>query len=312
MCADVEETSSLIGYSLALFMIGISISPLVAGLLPSLSISFMMAIGSFIIAILYSLLSIKLPLDGEMKKKPSEIQNDGMAINNTTTRTFQTLFSPLKVLKRQPGSLLLSGISLFSYNCVQSYTFSALLIFTSTKFGFTSRENGLILTITHSIAATYLFVTLYFAPYVWRHLFNTHRLAQTNTQKRLRIDATLTIASMSIQTMSLITIAFANQTFHIYVATVLLAIGLPAPSYLKGHVVGQFDGAGRSEALAALTAMEVIGDIFGPLTLGIWQSTQGTSGGVFLLSAVIMVASITLFCISLAGQGRAADEEQNC
>jgi hypothetical protein len=81
---------------------------------------------------------------------------------------------PLRALARR-YSTLFRGLSLLSYNVVQSYIFSALPVHTSIGFGFTSRENGFLISLVHSVGALYIFMSLYVIPKLSQMLSLEHR-----------------------------------------------------------------------------------------------------------------------------------------
>jgi hypothetical protein len=128
---------------------------------------------------------------------------------------------------------------------------------------------------------------------------HTHTGIANNENQRTQ-DGTRAVISLSLQALSLLAIGLATRTWHIYAATVLLALGLPTPSYMKAYVVGLFRGSKKGEALAALAAMEVVGDVLGPLTLGAWQSYNAMGGDVFFGAAGMVAISLTLFTIALS------------
>lgn len=67
---------------------------------------------------------------------------------------------------------------------------------------------------------------------------------------------------------------------------------------MKAFVVSLLEGSQRGEALAALAAMEVLGDVFGPVVLGTWQSYSSMGGVVFFGASGIIVASLLLFTLA--------------
>lgn len=297
---EPSTTSSLIGYSLALYMVGISTSPFVAGLFQNFTVSFFMAMLLFALAIAYLQLCVTFR-GRKSSERASELNSNDVNVGgrpyngiNVASIIFKIFITPLRAFQNYPASLL-CGMSLFTYNLVQSYTFSALLVHTSLRFGFTGKENGVVITIAHSIAATYLFTTLYILPRVLFPLFGTSNPQQNAEFQSKSNNRLLAVISLSGQSISLLVVGFATKTWHIYVATVLLALGLPTPSFIKSYVVGCFRDQGKNEALAALAAMEVMGDVLGPITFGGLQSYDATGGLVFFGAASMVAVSLLLF-----------------
>ncbi|RYO81021.1 hypothetical protein DL766_006594 [Monosporascus sp. MC13-8B] len=56
-------------------------------------------------------------------------------------------------------------------------------------------------------------------------------------------------------------LGYADQAWQVYTITILLAVGLPTPSFIKGYFVNLHEGKERPEALAALAMMETLGSI---------------------------------------------------
>ncbi|KAI0445783.1 major facilitator superfamily domain-containing protein [Xylaria telfairii] len=300
-----ENASSLISYSLALYMIGISVSPFVAGFFNNFTTSFFMALGLFVVAIVY--VRLCLPASSPRRAQATVIpqQQDGQAVGsqerngilNMLTSLSKTVFSPLEPLRKRPTYLFI-GLSLFCYNVVQSYIFDALLVHTSIRFGFTAKENGLIITTVHSIAALYIFTSIYLIPKVVQHFnarsgfqFLQHRLP---TRDKYSMMATI---SLIVQVLSLTALGLANEAKQIYPITVLLAIGLPIPAFIKAYFLSLFEGEQKPAALAVLAMMETVGSVIGPLLLGGLQSYFSASGSVFFAAAGLGGASLTLLGI---------------
>lgn len=289
-----EKTSSLISYSLALYMIGISVSPFVAGLFQNFTISFFIALALFALSITYlqlcltrraSKIIMETSIADESQRRHGNGHLDDNGFAGSLKRWSSTIFSPLGPFRRHPVHLFV-GLSLFVYNVIQSYIFNALLIHTSVRFGFTGRENGFIISIAHSIAALYIFASLYLIPRMWQYFQKEEALQTSQTQSGPRNkDVILALVSLTVQTLSLMALGFARQAWQIYCITVLLAIGLPTPSFIKGYFVSLYEGVGRPEALAALTMMETLGSVIGPLLLGGAQSYFAAGGGVFFTAA---------------------------
>lgn len=291
-----EQTSSLIGYSLGLFLAGVSVSPFVAGLFKSFTTSFFIAIGIFAITTVYLqiLHAHENPngLEGDSTERTRE-RNSLKAFAKTVTMPFETF-------RRRPSTILI-GLTMLAYNMVQSYIFSALLVHTSVYFGFTGRENGFLVSIAHVEAAIYIFFNLYGIPRAKKYL---HRNRQDRDkdqygQRTLSRDAILALISLFIQTLSLVGIGLAKTPGHIYASTALLALSLPANSFIKAAFISRFEGEDKTKALTSLAAMETLGGVLGPMAIGGLQSYSNSRGAVFLVAAAVSCTSATLFCLGV-------------
>jgi hypothetical protein len=289
-----EAASSFFGYSLALYMLGIATTPFLAGFLQDFSLSFVMAIGLFAITLVYLQCSV-----------PSGAFHGTGVLSHDGGIGIHALFAPLKGFRRCLASLY-CGLSLLAYNVVQSYIFTALLVHTSLEFGFSQRENGLLVAIAHSVAAVYLFSALYLTPHLLKPLycrFNSTRAVRRALPTK---NSHLALVSLTLQLVSLLAVGLATKAWQIYLSTALLALGLSTPSFIKAYVVGLFTASYKSEALAALAVMEVMGDILGPVVLGTLQSRGHLNGVVFFGASAILAIAILLFSL-----GATASKEVN-
>ncbi|KAF2795573.1 MFS general substrate transporter [Melanomma pulvis-pyrius CBS 109.77] len=312
-----EKASILISYSLALYMIGISVSPFVVGLFKNFTISFFIALGLFGLSFIY----LQLCIVGESSRNIKGVSgsNDERPVQSRSSDGFQnvlrnwlrTASSPLKQFQQQPTHLLV-GFSLFAYNIVQSYIFNALLVHTSVRFGFTGRENGFIISIAHSIASAYIFTTVSLLPRACRY-FQSRKLDSTPlSSSSAHWDTLLAMVSLAAQTLSLATLGFANRPWQIYIITVPLAVGLSTPSFIKAAFICRFENGERPAALAALAMMETFGSVLGPVVLGGLQAFFSADGDVFFTAAGLVLASlISLGLGSLKSQDGKTDEDED-
>ncbi|RYO97159.1 hypothetical protein DL765_011328 [Monosporascus sp. GIB2] len=298
-----EKASSLISYSLAFYMIGVSTSPFVVGLFQNFTVSFFIALALFAVSVSYIQLCmtrrgprIKLravAAGGGEERHGADAPADGDSLG-LFRRWFNVILSPLRPFRRQPTHLSI-GLSLLTYNVIQSYVFNALLVHTSLRFGFTGKENGFIISIAHSVAALYIFASLYMVPRALQ-LFRKvafFQMLRTRLRRRNR-DLFLALFSLAIQSLSLTALGFADQAWQVYTITILLAVGLPTPSFIKGYFVNLHEGKERPEALAALAMMETLGSVLGPLLLGGFQTYFTEGGGVFFAAAGLGAVSLVL------------------
>lgn len=295
------ESSSLISYSLALYMVGISVSPLVTGLFKGFAVSCFISIGLFSLSIIYTQVFIKNQALTEIKRSAEDLLVNGhqnrSPFIDLAREWFITLLSPLRPFQTQPVFFLI-GCSLFTYNIIQSYIFNALLVYTSVRFGFTGKKNGFIISIVHSVAAFYVFATLYLVPRTMRAFRSERRQYLPPTGKfhavYRRRDFTLALVSLSVQSLSLLILVFATQPWQLYTITFFLSFGLPAPSFIKAYFVSLFQGEERPKALAGLAVMETTGSVIGPLLLGGLQAYFTATGGAFYFAAGLTGLSLIL------------------
>ncbi|KAF1998238.1 hypothetical protein P154DRAFT_495557 [Amniculicola lignicola CBS 123094] len=284
--SDQEKTCSLINQSLALYLIGISISPFVAGLFRNFAVSFVMAIALFGVCLGYlqtcvpGLRGTKEPVVGvAVMPHPRFTPSSFSKLAWTATRTIGV---PLKTFQDRPAYTFI-GLSVLVYNIVQSYVFSALLVYTSTQLGFTGRENGMLVSIAHSTASLYIFSTLFLIP----------RIGKT-VQRASTTDWLPAVFSLMFQVTALTGFGMSSKGWQIYLSTILLALSLPTPSFIKGYATSLFSNTEKSTALAALTTMETLGSILGPIILGSAQ-TLSKGPSVFFIAAFISLFSLLSF-----------------
>ncbi|KAI0531730.1 hypothetical protein GGR58DRAFT_518295 [Xylaria digitata] len=287
---DSRKTTRLIGSSLALYMIGISISPSIAGLLHNFTDSFLMAYGLFIGALIYLFSVVKVPspinpvLHAGLASRPIHREDENPQSSIMTAVSFP--LAPFYFVLQDCHCFSI-GLVLFLYNTAQSYTFSAIMVHTSTSFGFSSRENGFLVTLVHVVASLYLFCALFVAPRLAKFrqkgrmnsavLFKAGELHPTTT------NAMLALASLVIQACALLWFGFIRGAREVYLASALLAVGLAFPSFLKSDFSSRFDVSQRPRALASLTAMEISGSFVAPITLGGIQ-TLWPGNGIFFVA----------------------------
>jgi hypothetical protein len=292
---DQAKTSSLISYSLALYLAGISVSPFVASLFGNFTVSFFIAIGIFAVAIVY----LQAFVPTLVPNTRTNLANEGHEEPNSHSTLIDftlTLLTPLETFRRYPSTLLV-GLALLAYNIVQSYMFTALLVHTSLYFHFTYRENGLLISLAHIIAASYIFLNLYIIPRLYRSLRKSNPLSASTQQPSTTSarDTILALVSLFIEVLSLVEIGFAKSPRQIYAFTAMLALSLPASSFIKAAFVAHFNGEEKSKGLASLAAMETMGSVLGPLILGGFQTLSSTDNFVFFVAATMACASAALF-----------------
>lgn len=299
--ADKAQVSRLIGSSLALFMIGISISPAIAGLFQDFVMSFLMAGGIFAVSIGYLLFFV--PGKGETETSaifiPKDINSQESVQDGGFTETkllslAEIIFSPLKPFYSRPASLLI-GLALLIYTAVQSYIFSLIMVHTSLVFGFTGKQNGFLLSIVHAVSAIYLFLVLFGIPLRTRQPQATEENTKaSNSPSR---DAKLALISMCTHTAALLGFANSTQIWEVYAISALLALGLATPSFIKSLFLRGFPKEDGATAMGALAMMETLGSLFSPLIMGAWQVLWPGSG-VFYAGAGMMMLGTAMFGVA--------------
>jgi hypothetical protein len=293
--APRQIVSKLIGTSVAMFMIGISVSPTIAGVLPDFRMSFIMAMILFAITLLYILICVP---NGSIKRSPSN-DSRSAAINTlakheyrkTTISNFmKTTMAPLSLLSMKPPAWI-PAIALFLYNLIQSYAFTAIMVHTSIEFGFSSKKNGFLISIVHGVASIYLLLTLFLGPFLANFVCNSTRKKEKPLKSRARTDASLAVSAMFTQSLALFMLGFATLEWQVYGSVALCAFGLSAPSFVKAYFVTIFDKSDGPQAVAALAIMETIGGLVAPLVFGGIQSFFPGKEVFFLAASCILLAT---------------------
>ena len=300
--ANSQRTvSKLIGSSLALYMMGISISPSIASLLQNFRDSFLMAYGLFAAALLYLFLAVRTPtkFSCEQQVVPNSRRASSAEEENVGSRICYLVGvagSPFLFFLEDYWRIL-PGLALFLYNSIQSYTFSAIMVYTSIHFGFSSRENGFLLTIVHVVASLYLFFVLFAAPAV-SNLWQKQRTPSKDIPKEENgsgmTEACMALLSLLVQGGSLLMFAFLRRSWQVYAASALLALGLACPSFIKSYFMAKFAAADKPRALAALAVMETGGGLVAPIILGGLQTVWPGRGVFFVAACGVYLASILL------------------
>ena len=234
-------------------MAGVSIGPFVGSLFEDFTTSFIVALAIFGMALTYLFILQQHKFDLHRVTETSQ----GLSIDtdipssksNSLLVVLSVTLSPLRLFHQYPASIP-SGLSLLIYNCVQSYTFIALMIHTSLLFGFTGRQNGYLIAIVHLVAALYLIIVLFIVPYVSKTLKKTRGRLDCKKQKRLGeppeskdtsatsfSNAVLALVSLALQSLSLMLLALMKLPWQAYSVACLLALGLAAHSFIKSHFI---------------------------------------------------------------------------
>lgn len=324
---DKSRFPRLMGYSMALFMLGMSASPTIAGLLPGLYASFIMALSLFSFSLLY--LCILVPV---IKVEECSIEGHLASCSlyqhgaeeqgwlSYASRFFQPFIDTYKQIP-----VAITGVSLLLLNTTQAYLFPALMVYTSTKFSFTNTQNGYLVSIAATVSALYLITVYYIKPHLdrlWQQLSRVRgdspllrpntRLdtdpseTQADTTREIdtaesttdppasfstasRADFRRAIMCLSIQVVILPCIALATEAWQMYVVASTSALGLAAPSFIKSYAVSLAEN--KSAAVASLAIMESVGGLLSTLVIGMVQSWTG-GGTVFMVASGIVSGSL--------------------
>jgi hypothetical protein len=291
---DPDNTSTLFAWSLALYLIGISIGPFLVALLRNFTASLSVALGLFAITALY--ISIFARVRAMPQSAPDQLTTDERSAREAevlrpaapptlSKQQTVTFWAPLKPFVDRPALLFFAG-SVFCFNSTQSYIFDALLIHTTVRFGFTNRDHGFLISIAHSIASTYIFIASV--------LLKKAAISQPTR------DASQCLFSMAMQVISLFGFGLASRPSHIYGMTALISFGLPASSFIKAYFVSKLHQEERVPGLAFLVAMEALASVIGPIAIGKWQVISSGDGSVFFGAATLVGFAAVLFGLGAA------------
>ena len=306
---DRASFPRLIGTSLALYMTGISVSPFAVGLFHDILISFVIAIGLFAISLLYLLLFVASPRSKHSSTSASlaDLAQGERTISAScrvgkTFKTISSALSPLKVFYTSPSAIAPS-LSLLLYNTGQAFVFQAIMVYTSLRFGFTAKQNGLLISIAHLTSAVYLFFTLFAVPRIIEALDKRkERICASgslNGQPRTA-DATFAVLSLTIQSTFLTVLGFNNEALRVYPIVCVFALGLATPSFIKSYTLSSFSIGEAPRAVAAMTIMETMGGLLGPLVLGGVQTAWPGSGVLFITSGIMGISAVVFGSGALA------------
>lgn len=143
-----SDTSRLLGLSLGFYMVGLAVGPPMAGLLKEFTWSFYLAIVVFLLSIFYvhSFIPWKYHCQRKDDIQPASNRSGDLLSFKKMTRGLTGIFSlsnpflsPLSLFYKDKVAVLY-GLALLNFTSGQAYFFPALLIHTSTKFGFTSQQ----------------------------------------------------------------------------------------------------------------------------------------------------------------------------
>lgn len=315
--AQPMRVSRLIGTSFALYMVGMALSPTIAGTLPTFFASFILALSLFAASALYLCLFVPIVSgDGSGTKAPTStpppIATERTSPHHQRLRGIPaygrrlvghvlSVYRPVAGLGRERG-IVLPACALLFYNTTQAYVFPALMVFTTLELSFTGRQNGYLISIAASVSALHLLFVFYGVPrlkklLVWgrggrvRQLSgdDTYAADSTSGTSSSMHDFICAILSMSAFVAVLPCIGLASEGWQVFLLAALLAPGFAAPSFLKSY--GASLAVDKTAGLASMAMLESLGGLLSALVLGSWQSYAG-AGSVF-------PAASGLSCIAL-------------
>lgn len=299
---DPATFARLMGTSLALYMSAMSMSPTIVTLLPNFVWSFGVAIAVLGASVVY--LALYVPTAVCTKDRDPN-QEQPSPRTRTCAELLRLFLEPLLYFYREPFSML-PGMAIFLYNAAHAYLFPAIMVHASIRFGFTSKENGYMISIAALTSSIYLFIVLFAIPNAtkWfrtnaRRRQDTGAIEERTRGRRLRNpDIGYALLSMLVQLIVLPFFHLVNHARELYGLVVLIALGLSAPSFIKSYAVTRTDA--KDSSLAGMAVLESLGGLFSPLILGTTQSlTNG--GSVFVVaSCLVGGAMLCLVTSSLA------------
>jgi len=306
--SDSEIVSVLIGQSLALYMVGISVSPFLAGLFNDISASFLIAIAIFAASLLYLLIFVNGPKPQHVSKQNTDANGFASGVENSRTKgaaascqnsgsfrkLIENICSPLRSFRTRPIAII-PGFSLLLYNTGQAFIFSAIMIHTTLRFGFSAKQNGLLISIAHATSALYIFFAIFAVPRISGHM--SRRKPQSlpsssSTRYPRTSDALFALLAMTMQSVFLVFLGLATKPWQVYLTVCLFSVGLATPSFIKSYTVLHFPLDDGPRAIAALSMMETTGGLLAPVVLGGLQTARPGAGILFVASALIGISGV--------------------
>ncbi|KAI4279962.1 MAG: hypothetical protein L6R38_004834 [Xanthoria sp. 2 TBL-2021] len=251
-----------------------------------------MALTIFAIALVYLVVFVQGPGPHGLPATSLEARGtDGDTVGTAPARTdgpfrslMGNLFSPLELFRAQLRFAVL-GLALLVYNTGQAFAFSAIMVYTTLSLNFSSKQNGLLISIAHAVSAVYVLFILFAVPHVRskfkRQPAESHE--SMSAPEAWPMDAASGVFSLVTQSCALSILTTATKAWQVYPTIALYSLGLAAPSFIKSYAVQQFDVHDAPRAIAAISMMETTGGFLAPLFLGGIQVTW--PGRVVLLAA---------------------------
>jgi Ni/Fe-hydrogenase subunit HybB-like protein len=172
-----------------------------------------------------------------------------------------------------------------------------MMVHTSLELGFTSKQNGNLLSIIHAVSACYLFLVLVGIPRIMERRKRADFSASRDRTSTL--NAVLALLSFVTQIITLSCFGNASQPWQVYIISAISALGLATPSFIKSHFLGYFPKEKSGKAMAALSMMEALGALISPLILGAWQTLNPGNRVFYGAAGMIAMAGILFGCSAL-------------
>jgi MFS family permease len=284
------------GTSLALYMVGMSVGPVIGGLFSDFTNSFAVALVLFLVMAVY-LAVISFLTPGGQPKQQEECHpvasDDLITWTAQIFHMYKLVLSPLRLLYELPRTVLYC-VSILLYTMVQSYLFPATMVYTSLRFEFTSRENSFLVSIAALTSAMYLVTVHYVVPKVFQLIRRRGLTSSGERSSHGRHDLVLGAASMAVQVVALIAFSSITLGWHAYILIAISSVGLAASSFMKSHFARTVPNPAQS--MATLTMMETVGAMLSPMVLGAWLAAH-PGGSFFYVAAGMLGAAMVLFGI---------------
>jgi hypothetical protein len=295
-----DRFSRLMIISLALYMAGMSTSPTIVTFLPNFQFSFAVAIALLGSSILYLALFVPVTTISVVEANGTE------SLGKAETKR-SSFLDPILFYTKEPVSFLPS-LGIFFYNSAQAYIFPAIMVHSALRFGFTSIENGYLISIAASTSSLYLFAVLYAVPKIQKirgdrkalpaegqnlnHEESQGTISDQPLRYRFTSDAFYALLSMLVLLLGLPCFLIVRLASQVYGLVVFISLGLAAPSFIKSYAVSI--ATEKELALAGLAMMESIGGLFSPVVLGAIQSFSGLDAVFIAASSLVGIA---ILCI---------------
>ncbi|KAK0640514.1 hypothetical protein DIS24_g9245 [Lasiodiplodia hormozganensis] len=297
--SEQTQVSRLFGLSLALFMVGQGLSPIISGLFADFRASFAMATLLFGLCFSYTWLLPTACIPEEQPAQAGGVEDEDRPQTKTTPATV-LLLHPLRAAVRT-RALWAPEAALLLFLAATSYLYPAILVFASTRHGFTAAQNGWIVSLTAASCSCSLLAV----HVVWPRLRGLVAAADPDpvnneapSRARVAFDANYRNAAASMLLLAAVcpAIGLTTRAWQVYALAAVAALGLSAPAFVKSHAVGLLvendDDDDRTQALTALALMETCGALLSPVVLGVAAREDGSS--VFFVAAALVVAALAV------------------
>lgn len=280
---DPSRLASVVRASLALFMLGVAVSPFAVSLLPGVLASFVVAVGIFAAGLGYV---ATVPFASNALNPEECTEGDNISRTHGAIESIRPLFE-------RPAVLLMIS-ALLVCNSGMSYLFEAILIFTTSTLDLTGRDNGLIVSLASTIAPAYLML----APYLLSKLFSrASGFADFGLAAWCLFQAALGLLMLS---------ASVSRT-HVLSSMAVASAGLAAPPLTRSGILARVDATLRAEAAAAIAWADIAGALVSPVVMGGVQTTFDPAAVLHAEAAVMavtMLMTLTAWYLAIGNHAR--------